>query len=289
MPMLNPPALTQSDVQALRAAAAAAWSKAPAGAGQVAFDLNGIRYRARFSGSDMIVLKPGGDVLVTIHGTSRSSLAAMESQEEPQPRVALRADVDRAIAELENHQPRGRELAEAVKSRLKVLTGQQQLHASRLRLLKTAKPSVAATGLAMALSGLWLSGPGSNVLAGGLTMAVGAGLILAAASGGPIAAQCIAWRGRQQPGDLEEEAISMIYPCLITPEQRDTLASIVAEEPFLRFYLQRWIADAGSITAEDLALVEKSIAPMRALKRYDMAQRQTRAVMEKLKEPCHQA
>ncbi len=287
--MSNSPTLTQSDVQSLRAAAAAAWSKAPAGAGQVAFDWNGIRYRARFSGSDMVLLQPSGDALVTIHGTSRSSLAALESQEEPQQRVALRAAVDRAIAELENHQPRGREFAEAAKSRLKALIGQQQLHASRLRLLEIAKPLSAVTGVAVALFGLWLGGPGSNVLAGGLALASGAGLILASVLGVPMAAQCIAWRGRQQHGDLEEEAISIIYPRLITPKQRDSLTSLVAEEPFLRIYLQRWIADAGSITAEDLALVEKSIVPMRALKRYDMAQRQTRAVMERLREPCQKS
>lgn len=287
--MAIPPTLTQSDVQSLRSAAAVAWSKAPPDAGQAAFVWKGIRYRARFSGSDMVVLQPSGEIMVTIHGTSRSSLAALESQEEPQQRVALRAAVDRAIAELENHQPRGREFAEAAKSRLKALIGQQQLHASRLRLLQIAKPLVAATGVAIALFGLWLGGQGSNGLAGGLALAGGAGLILASVLGVPMAAQCIAWRGRQQHGDLEEEAVSIIYPRLITPEQRDSLTSIVAEEPFLRIYLQRWIADAGSITAEDLALVEKSIVPMRALKRYDDARRQTRAIMERLKEPCRQA
>lgn len=280
--MPNTPTLTQSDVQSLRSAAALAWSKAPPGAGQAAFDWNGIRYRARFCGTDMVVLQPSGETMVTIHGTSRTRLAALESQEEPQQRVALRAAVDQAIAELENYQPRGREYAEAMKNKLDVLTGQQQQHATRLRLLKMIKTLVAGMGVGIALLGLWKGGPGSNDLAGGLTIAGGAGLILAAVFGEPIAAQRVAWRGRQQYGDLEEEASSIIYPSRITPEQRDSLANIVAEEPFLRFYLQRWITDAGSISAEDLALFEKSMVPIRALKRYDKARRQTRAVMERL-------
>lgn len=280
--MTSSSAISQTDVQLLRAAAAAAWRQAPAAAGQVAFDWEGIRYRARFNGPHMIVLQPDGEVLVTIHGTSRASLGAQESQE-PQERVALRNAIDQAIFDLENHRPLAKKHADAHAARLADLTGQLSRNATRLRHLFFAQLWVGGFGLGAVLLGIWLGWLGRSPLSGLAWQLGGFGLILVAISSIPALAKRAASQAQQRIVELETEISVDISSMNVSDDQRISLASIVAEEPAIQRYLDRWIDDAGGITAGDLAVIEQAIVPMRALKQYDQTQQQILGLISQLK------
>ena len=236
----------------------------------------------------MIVLQPDGGVLVTIHGTSRASLAALGSQEQHE-RVALRRAVDQAILDLESHRPLAKEYADAHAATLADLTGRLNLHSSRLRHLHIAQLWVGGFGLASVLLGLWIGRPGGGVLSGAAWQVVGFSLILAAVAGIPKLAKRAAWQAQQCIEDLKSKVFPDTSPTTISEDQRESIAAIVAEEPALQLYLERWCNDAGGITAVDLAVLERAVIAMRALKQYDLTHRQIQGLMSHLSGSSAQA